>query len=76
MDRADAVEAAILDHGPVGEDAPEGAILTGWVLVCEWAHQEGGSQGSRWVDTSSPEAQGTALAVGLCRLGEDLAKGD
>jgi hypothetical protein len=73
--RRDAVEAALREAGPVGEGAPEDAVLTGWVVVCEWTHAGAETPGSRWVDHDAPEGQGVALSVGLCRLGEQLATG-
>lgn len=75
MADGDAVEAALRERGPLGEDAPADAVLTGWTVVCEWATPDGPSPGARWYDQDSPSHQGSATTLGLMRIGEDMAGG-
>lgn len=72
----EAVDAVLRERGPLGDDAPRGAVLVGWLVVCEWALLGGGVPERRWYDQQGTEGQGAATSVGLLRVADDLIMGD
>jgi hypothetical protein len=60
------IEAAIRHEGPIGDNPPAEAMLTGWLVVAEWAMPDDPER--RWVDTRVPPLQGVAQSAGLASL--------
>ena len=56
----DAIRDAIAKHAPTPEGAP--AILTGWLVVCEWM---GASDGRRWLAKAHDESLTPWAAAGM-----------
>lgn len=60
------IESAIRAEGPMGDEPPKEVMLTGWLVVAEWAMPDDPER--RWVDTRVPPLQGVAMSVGLASL--------